>query len=105
MTHPRMPAAQTTDMSVPLLDLQAQYAPLRGDILAAIERVCDSQRFILGPEVEALERDLGSLLEVGPGLINDQFVFLRIDLQKLVAFLHQLIIGDIHLGEPTRNIC
>jgi hypothetical protein len=31
-------------MKVPLLDLQAQYAPLRAEILAAIERVCDSQR-------------------------------------------------------------
>ena len=41
---------------VPLLDLQAQYAPLREEILAAITRVCDSQRFIMGPEVDALER-------------------------------------------------
>ena len=36
-------------MNVPLLDLQAQYAPLRDEILAAITRVCDSQRFIMGP--------------------------------------------------------
>jgi dTDP-4-amino-4,6-dideoxygalactose transaminase len=43
---------------VPLLDLQAQYQPLRAELLAAIERVCDSQRFILGPEVEALEAEL-----------------------------------------------
>jgi dTDP-4-amino-4,6-dideoxygalactose transaminase len=49
---------------VPLLDLQAQYAPLREEILAAITRVCDSQRFILGPEVEALERELAAHLEV-----------------------------------------
>ena len=41
---------------MPLLDLQAQYQPLREELLAAITRVCDSQRFILGPEVEALER-------------------------------------------------
>ena len=43
---------------VPLLDLQAQYRPLREELLAAITRVCDSQRFILGPEVESLERAL-----------------------------------------------
>jgi len=49
---------------VPLLDLQAQYAPLRGDILEAITRVCDSQRFILGPEVDALEIELAAELEV-----------------------------------------
>jgi dTDP-4-amino-4,6-dideoxygalactose transaminase len=50
--------------SVPLLDLLAQYRPIREDVLAAITRVCDSQRFILGPEVEGLERELASVLEV-----------------------------------------
>jgi dTDP-4-amino-4,6-dideoxygalactose transaminase len=52
-------------VQVPLLDLRAQYAPLRDEILAAITRVCDSQRFIMGPEVEALERELAAALEVG----------------------------------------
>ena len=51
-------------MKVPLLDLTAQYAPIRDEVLAAIVRVCDSQRFILGPEVEALERELAALLDV-----------------------------------------
>ena len=50
--------------AVPLLDLQAQYRPLRAELLTAIERVCDSQRFIMGPEVEALERELVEALEV-----------------------------------------
>jgi dTDP-4-amino-4,6-dideoxygalactose transaminase len=50
--------------TVPLLDLQAQYRPIRDEILAAIIRVCDSQRFMLGPEVEALERELASDLGV-----------------------------------------
>ena len=53
-----------TRTPVPLLDLEAQYRPLREDILAAITRVCDSQRFIMGPEVEALERELESSLGV-----------------------------------------
>ena len=48
---------------VPLLDLHAQYAPLRDEILAAMTRVADSQRFIMGPEVEALEADLRARLE------------------------------------------
>src|SRR5215211_4377252 len=51
-------------VAVPLLDLQAQYRPLRDEILEAITRVCDSQRFILGPEVDALERELEGHLEV-----------------------------------------
>ena len=49
---------------VKLLDLEAQYQPLRAEILAAITRVCDSQRFILGPEVDALERELSAALGV-----------------------------------------
>src|SRR5262245_11227966 len=51
-------------MSVPLLDLQAQYAPLREEILAAVTRVCDSQRFIMGPEIDALERELSAMLGI-----------------------------------------
>jgi len=49
---------------VPLLDLQAQYAPLRDSILAAIERVCDSQRFIMGPEITAFEEEIAALIGV-----------------------------------------
>ncbi len=52
-------------MKVPLLDLQAEYAPIRDEVLAAITRVCDSQRVILGPELDALERELAAMLEVG----------------------------------------
>ena len=51
-------------MRVPLLDLQGQYAPLRADLLAAITRVCDSQRFIGGPEVDGLERELADHVDV-----------------------------------------
>ncbi len=51
-------------MRVPLLDLQAQYAPLRDDLLAAVARVCDSQRFIGGPEVDALEHELATTIGV-----------------------------------------
>jgi len=50
--------------SVPLLDLKAQYAPIRDEILAAITRICDSQHFIGGPEVDGLERDLAAMLDV-----------------------------------------
>jgi dTDP-4-amino-4,6-dideoxygalactose transaminase len=51
-------------VNVPLLDLQAQYAPLRAELLAAIARVCDSQRFIMGPEIAALESELAALLGI-----------------------------------------
>lgn len=51
-------------MRVPLLDLHAQYRPLRDEILAAMTRVADSQRFIMGPEIEKLEAELASMLAV-----------------------------------------
>jgi dTDP-4-amino-4,6-dideoxygalactose transaminase len=50
--------------AVPLLDLQAQYRPLREEILRALTRVADSQRFILGPEVEGFEREMAARIEV-----------------------------------------
>ena len=49
-------------MTVPLLDLREQYRPLRDDILTAITRVCDSQQFIGGPEVDGLERELAAFV-------------------------------------------
>jgi dTDP-4-amino-4,6-dideoxygalactose transaminase len=49
-------------VKVPLLDLQAQYQPLRDEILAAIARVADSQQFILGAEVDALEHEIARLI-------------------------------------------
>jgi|SRR5438132_1592143 len=52
-------------LKVPLLDLQAQYRPLRDEILAAVTRVSDSQRFVMGPEIAALEGELERMLGVG----------------------------------------
>jgi dTDP-4-amino-4,6-dideoxygalactose transaminase len=45
-------------MNVPLLDLQAQYASLRDEMRPAIERVLESQRFVLGDEVRRLESSI-----------------------------------------------
>ena len=45
-------------MKVPLLDLKAQYSKLKSEIIPAIEELCDSQYFILGENVEKLEREV-----------------------------------------------
>jgi dTDP-4-amino-4,6-dideoxygalactose transaminase len=42
-------------MNVKLLDLQAQYLPLRDEIRRAIDQVCDAQALVLGPHVERFE--------------------------------------------------
>ncbi len=47
-------------MKVPLLDLKAQYAPLREEIRRALDEVCDAQQFILGPRVQAFEEHLAA---------------------------------------------
>jgi dTDP-4-amino-4,6-dideoxygalactose transaminase len=45
---------------VPLLDLQAQFAAIRDEVYGALRPVIESQLFILGPEVEALEREVAA---------------------------------------------
>ena len=42
-------------MKIPILDLKAQFKPIRQEVLTAIEEVCDEQGFVLGPRVEQLE--------------------------------------------------
>jgi dTDP-4-amino-4,6-dideoxygalactose transaminase len=87
-------------IQVPVLDLQAQFAAIRAEILSSVERVLASQHFILGSEVRALEAAVGDLvgcqfaigcasgsdalllalmaLEIGPGdeVITTPFTFI-----------------------------
>jgi dTDP-4-amino-4,6-dideoxygalactose transaminase len=46
--------------NVPLLDLQAQYRTIREDIRTVLDEVCDAQRFILGPAVTDLEKQIAA---------------------------------------------
>src|SRR4051812_10617903 len=50
----------TSLVAVPLFDPSTPLAPLRDEIDAAVKRVLDSKHFILGPEVEAFERELAA---------------------------------------------
>lgn len=45
-------------MNIPLINLKDQFAPLRAEMLASLERIVDSQQFALGPEVKALEDEV-----------------------------------------------
>jgi len=51
-------------VAVPLLDLQAQYRTIRDEVQAAVNAVLESQRFILGPEVDALEAEIAAYCQV-----------------------------------------
>jgi dTDP-3-amino-3,4,6-trideoxy-alpha-D-glucose transaminase len=44
-------------MTVPLFDISAPLTALREQLRAAVNRVLDSERYILGPEVQAFERE------------------------------------------------
>ena len=46
------------NMTVPLLDLKAQYAAIKDEVLEAIHRVVERQGFVLGPEVDGLDSSL-----------------------------------------------
>lgn len=45
---------------LPFLDLKAQFGGIREEIFAAVAEVLESQHFILGPEVEAFEREISA---------------------------------------------
>ncbi len=51
-------------MNVPLVDLKAQYQPLKQDILSRIEAILDSMYLFLGPNVQALEKEFATFSEV-----------------------------------------
>src|SRR6185369_13317050 len=65
--HPSTPAPsslkaqQPKKMPVPMLDLRAQHATIRGEVVAAMMSVVDSQLFILGEPVERLEKQVAEL--------------------------------------------
>jgi len=51
-------------MKVPMLDLVAEHAPYRAELQSAFDRVLDSGRFVLGPEVEAFEGEIGAWIGI-----------------------------------------
>ncbi len=53
-------AGKPTITGVPLLDLKGQYQSIKNEIREAMDRVIESQMFILGPEVEALEKEIAA---------------------------------------------
>jgi dTDP-4-amino-4,6-dideoxygalactose transaminase len=70
-----MTKATLVEMQVPLIDLAGQTASLRDEIMSALAKVVDSQKFILGEEVRSLEERLaaycGARFAIGCGSGSD----------------------------------
>ena len=49
-------------MLFPFLDLKAEYATMKSDIRAAVDKVLESQLFIMGPEVKQLEAEIAAFI-------------------------------------------
>ena len=58
----------TAKISVPLLDLKAQYAAIREEVRSAIDEVCDSQWFVMGPNVSELESQIADYSNCAHGI-------------------------------------
>jgi dTDP-4-amino-4,6-dideoxygalactose transaminase len=54
--------------NVPLLDLKAQFAQIRAEVMPAIDQVCASQHFILGANVHALEEEIAGYCGASAGI-------------------------------------
>lgn len=54
--------------TIPMLDLGAQFRSIEGEIRGAIDRVLESQHFILGPEVAALEKEVSQFCDTRYGV-------------------------------------
>jgi len=65
-THAQMPGAQKQperrSADFPFLDLKAQFAGIRSEIQAAVNKVLESQHFILGPEVRDFETEVAKFV-------------------------------------------
>jgi dTDP-4-amino-4,6-dideoxygalactose transaminase len=69
------PKARTADngilntmTNVPLLDLKAQFAQIRAEVMPVIDQVCASQHFILGEHVRALEQEIAGYCSASHGI-------------------------------------
>ncbi len=58
----------TYTQPIPLLDLKAQYAPIREACRAVFDRVSDAQYFIGGPEIEGLEQEIAAYSQARFGI-------------------------------------
>ena len=59
---PRAPDQVAPNLLFPFLDLKAEYATMKDEIVTAVEKVLESQQFIMGPEVRQLEAEIAAFV-------------------------------------------
>jgi len=55
-------------MKVPLIDLQAQFVSIRDSVRAGVDRVFETQMFVMGPEVAALETEVAAYCQTAEAI-------------------------------------
>jgi dTDP-4-amino-4,6-dideoxygalactose transaminase len=60
LLNSKLMASQLTTRAIPLLDLRRQFDPIRDEVMQEVERVIESQRFILGDDVDRFERNFAA---------------------------------------------
>jgi len=69
---------------LPFIDLGAQHAPLKKEMLARVAEIIDRSQFILGPEVEAFEREFAAYCGVKHGVgVSNGCDALRLSLEAM----------------------
>ncbi len=58
----RPPDHNAPKLLFPFLDLKAEYATMKEEIGTAVEKVLESQQFIMGPEVRQLEAEIAAFI-------------------------------------------
>ena len=61
-------AVPPKSVAVPALNLKAQYQSIRDEIEPMILGLCESQMFVMGPEVDRLEAELAEYCQVARGV-------------------------------------
>jgi dTDP-4-amino-4,6-dideoxygalactose transaminase len=62
MNQPSTTTQPAPKMQFPFLDLQAQYRAIREEVMQAVTGVLESQKCVLGPEVDAFEREIAAYI-------------------------------------------
>jgi len=62
LAKPPAPDPAAPKLLFPFLDLKAEYATMREDIRAAVDKVLESQQFIMGPQVKQLEAEIAAFI-------------------------------------------